>query len=30
VDALQLRGFVGKFNNGKDYIEAFSKPSGMI
>jgi hypothetical protein len=30
VDALQIRGFVGTFNNGKDYIEAFSKPSGMV
>lgn len=30
ADALQLRGFVGKINNGKNHIEAFSRPSGMI
>lgn len=29
ANALQLRGFVGKVNNGKNHIEAFSKPSGM-
>ncbi|PTT00197.1 hypothetical protein [Pseudomonas sp. HMWF006] len=30
ANALQLRGFVGKINNGKNHIEAFSRPSGMI
>lgn len=30
VEELQSIGFVGKVKNGKDYIEAFSKPSGMI
>ncbi|WP_411960655.1 hypothetical protein ACK3BE_09500 [Pseudomonas mandelii] len=30
VNTLQLRGFVGKISNDKDYIEAFSRPSGMV
>lgn len=29
ANALRLRGFVGKINNGNNYIEAFSRPSGM-